>query len=136
MAFEIKYKGKKLSNEEVFIYAGCILAVIAMLMPWVAFGAASANGFKVNMWWALIPLGFSLYQLKNRQKFLKERNFITLIELAPAIISAISTFVFIASRQRVIFKKSVNFASTGCYIFIIACVLVGYGAYLNSKKIK
>ena len=136
MSFEIKYKGKKLSNEEVFIYAGCILALIAMLLPWVTFGARSANGFKLDMWIFLLPLGFSLYQLKNRQKFAKERNIILLIELAPAIISAIGTFVFIADKQRVMFNKSVNFASTGCYIFIIACAVIGYGAYLNSKKIK
>ena len=43
MSFEIKYKGKKLSNEEVLIYAGCILALIAMLLPWVTFGARSGN---------------------------------------------------------------------------------------------
>ena len=104
MSFEIKYKGKKLSNEEVLIYAGCILALIAMLLPWVTFGARSANGFKLDMWIFLLPLGFSLYQLKNKQK--------------------------------VMFNKSVNFASTGCYIFIIACAIIGCGAYLNSKKIK
>ena len=106
MSFEIKYKGKKLSNEEVFIYAGCILALIAMLLPWVTFGARSANGFKLDMWIFLLPLGFSLYQLKNKQKFAKEKNIILLIELAPAIISAIGTFVFIADKQRVMFNKS------------------------------
>lgn len=136
MAFEIKFKGKKLSNEEVLIYAGCALALIAMLLPWVTFGAMSANGFRMNMWFFLLPLGFSLYQLKNKTKFAKEKNITTLIELSPAIISAIATFVFIADKQRVVFRKSVNFASTGCYIFIIACAVVGYGAYLNSKKIK
>lgn len=136
MAFEIKFKGKKLSDEEVLIYAGCALALIAMLLPWVTFGAMSANGFRMNMWFFLLPLGFSLYQLKNKTKFAKEKNITTLIELSPAIISAIATFVFIADKQRVVFRKSVNFASTGCYIFIIACAIVGYGAYLNSKKIK
>lgn len=136
MAFEIKFKGKKLSDEEVLIYAGCALAFIAMLLPWITFGAASANGFRMNMWFFLLPLGFSLYQLKNKTKFAKEKNITTLIELSPAIISAIATFVFIADKQRVVFRKSVNFASTGCYIFIIACAIVGYGAYLNSKKIK
>jgi hypothetical protein len=136
MAFEIKFKGKKLSDEEVLIYAGCALALIAMLLPWVTFGAMSANGFRMNMWFFLLPLGFSLYQLKNKTKFAKEKNITTLIELSPAIISAIATFVFIADKQRVVFRKSVNFASTGCYIFIIACAVVGYGAYLNSKKIK
>jgi hypothetical protein len=136
MAFEIKFKGKKLSHEEVLIYAGCALALIAMLLPWVTFGAMSANGFRMNMWFFLLPLGFSLYQLKNKTKFAKEKNITTLIELSPAIISAIATFVFIADKQRVVFRKSVNFASTGCYIFIIACAVVGYGAYLNSKKIK
>lgn len=136
MAFEIKFKGKKLSDEEVLIYAGCALAFIAMLLPWVTFGAMSANGFRVNMWFFLLPLGFSLYQLKNKTKFAKEKNITTLIELSPAIISAIATFIFIADKQRVVFRKSVNFASTGCYIFIIACAIVGYGAYLNSKKIK
>ena len=136
MAFEIKFKGKKLSDEEVLIYAGCALAFIAMLLPWVTFGAMSANGFRVNMWFFLLPLGFSLYQLKNKTKFAKEKNITTLIELSPAIISAIATFIFIADKQRVVFRKSVNFASTGCYIFIVACAIVGYGAYLNSKKIK
>lgn len=136
MAFEIKFKGKKLSDEEVLIYAGCALAFIAMLLPWITFGAASANGFRMNMWFFLLPLGFSLYQLKNKTKFAKEKNITTLIELSPAIISAIATFIFIADKQRVVFRKSVNFASTGCYIFIIACAIVGYGAYLNSKKIK
>ncbi len=136
MSFEIKYKGKKLSNEEVLIYAGCILALIAMLLPWVTFGARSANGFKLDMWILLLPLGFSLYQLKNKNKFSTEKNYILLIELAPAMISAIATFVFIADKQKVLFNKSVNFASTGCYIFIISCAIVGYGAYLNSKKIK
>ena len=136
MAFEIKFKGKKLSDEEVLIYAGCALAFIAMLLPWVTFGAMSANGFRMNMWFFLLPLGFSLYQLKNKTKFAKEKNITTLIELSPAIISAIATFVFIANKQTVIFRKSVNLASTGCYIFIIACAVVGYGAYLNSKKIK
>lgn len=136
MAFEIKFKGKKLSDEEVLIYAGCALAFIAMLLPWVTFGAMSANGFRMNMWFFLLPLGFSLYQLKNKTKFAKEKNITTLIELSPAIISAIATFIFIADKQRVVFRKSVNFASTGCYIFIIACAIVGYGAYLNSKKIK
>lgn len=136
MAFEIKFKGKKLSDEEVLIYVGCALALIAMLLPWVTFGAISANGFRMNMWFFLLPLGFSLYQLKNKTKFAKEKNITTLIELSPAIISAIATFVFIADKQRVVFRKSVNFASTGCYIFIIACAIVGYGAYLNSKKIK
>ena len=136
MAFEIKFKGKKLSDEEVLIYAGCALAFIAMLLPWVTFGAMSANGFRVNMWFFLLPLGFSLYQLKNKTKFAKEKNITTLIELSPAIVSAIATFIFIADKQRVVFRKSVNFASTGCYIFIIACAIVGYGAYLNSKKIK
>ena len=136
MAFEIKFKGKKLSEEEVFIYAGCVLAFIAMLFPWVTFGRMSGNGFQLNMWFFLLPLGFSLYQLKNKTKFAKEKNITTLIELSPAIISAIATFVFIADKQRVVFRKSVNFASTGCYIFIIACAVVGYGAYLNSKKIK
>lgn len=136
MAFEIKFKGKKLSDEEVLIYAGCVLALIAMLLPWVTFGAMSANGFRMNMWFFLLPLGFSLYQLKNKTKFAKEKNITTLIELSPAIVSAIATFIFIADKQRVVFRKSVNFASTGCYIFIIACAVVGYGAYLNSKKIK
>ena len=136
MAFEIKFKGKKLSDEEVLIYAGCALAFIAMLLPWITFGAASANGFRMNMWFFLLPLGFSVYQLKNKTKFTKEKNITTLIELSPAIVSAIATFIFIADKQRVVFRKSVNFASTGCYIFIIACAVVGYGAYLNSKKIK
>ena len=136
MAFEIKFKGKKLSDEEVLIYAGCALAFIAMLLPWITFGAASANGFRMNMWFFLLPLGFSVYQLKNKTKFAKEKNITTLIELSPAIVSAIATFIFIADKQTVIFRKSVNLASTGCYIFIIACAVVGYGAYLNSKKIK
>ena len=78
----------------------------------------------------------NLLTIKNKQKFAKEKNIIVLIELAPAIISAIGTFVFIADKQKVMFNKSVNFASTGCYIFIIACAIIGYGAYLNSKKIK
>ena len=82
MSFEIKYKGKKLSNEEVLIYAGCILALIAMLLPWVTFGARSANGFKLDMWIFLLPLGFSLYQLKNKQKFAKEKNIILLIAVS------------------------------------------------------
>ena len=135
MAFEIKFKGKKLSDEEVLIYAGCALAFIAMLLPWITFGAASANGFRMNMWFFLLPLGFSVYQLKNKTKFTKEKNITTLIELSPAIVSAIATFIFIADKQTVIFRKSVNLASTFFYIFIIACAVVGYGAYLNSKKI-
>ena len=106
--------------------------IIAKLLPWAFI--RSANGFKLDM--DLFATRFSLYQLKNKQKFAKEKNIILLIELAPAIISAIGTFVFIADKQRVMFNKSVNFASTGCYIFIIACAVIGYGAYLNSKKIK
>ena len=51
---------------------------------------------------------------------------------AHAIFGAVMGINF--SRYR--FNKSVNFASTGCYIFIIACTVIGYGAYLNSKKIK
>ena len=76
MSFEIKYKGKKLSNEEVLIYAGCILALIAMLLPWVTFGARSANGFKLDMWIFLLQLGFYLFRFKIKQNFVKEKKII------------------------------------------------------------
>ena len=98
------------------IFVCFCVAVISMLVPWVDIGLASSNGISQGAVLFLILWIYPMYKLFKNKPASK------ILNVLLALTSCGLTVIYIASKQVDWFGKSVNVASTGAILYLLASV--------------
>jgi hypothetical protein len=113
------WKRWSLGGKVLFI-AACVAAA-SMLLPWVDVGIASANGISQGAFLFLAVFIYPLWML------LTNRSIHRVGGIACGAIGILLAIVYIVSKEVAVFGYSVNAASGGPYVFLLACVALIFG---------
>lgn len=118
-----KFKQMGLGGKIITI-SGAV-AIFSLFLNWVDMGIISASGFQQQGYFFLV---FYIYPVWCTFKNKDIKRVFGIISSALAIISS---FAFVSSKSVDLFGETINVASTGLYLFLIASIalLVGVIKY-------
>ncbi len=103
------------------IFIATIAAILSLFMKWVDIGIMSFSGFQQQGYLILILYIYPVYKLLKGESMSKG------IGLGCGITAIIIGIVFLFSKTVDMFGESINFATTGLYINIVASILLTVG---------
>lgn len=115
------------NNGGKLIFIGSVLAVLSLFMKWVDAGIISASGFQQQGYLLLVLFVYPLVKLFNGQAMNKVLG---LISGGLAIIAGIA---FMFSKTVEVFGETINMASTGLYVYIIAAIILTVGIVMYNE---
>lgn len=118
---------QKTLTEKIFLVSAGV-AIISLFLPWVDLGFVSVNGFQQQGYLFLAGFAYTVVTIVTN----KDRN--KLVSLMIAIVTLLAIFAFRSSKTQNLFGKSVNFATTGVYIMILAAIGNLVGAIMEYKN--
>lgn len=110
------------------IFLSLCLAVLSLFFKWVELGFVSANGFSQQGFIFLVVFLYPVIML------LKEASINKVISYGCAIVGVIACIGYISSKSVDLFGTTINAASTGPYVFLVACIALGVGTFLHAKN--
>jgi hypothetical protein len=113
---------------KVVFVAACV-ATASMLFDWVSIGIASANGISQGTFLFLALFVYPVWMLLTNRPIHRTGG------IACGAVGILFTFGYIASKQTEIFDRSVNLASGGAYLFLLACIALIVGVIKYSPVI-
>ena len=119
----------KFTNSEKIILAGVVIAIISLFMPWVETSIFSVNGFQQEGYIWLACFAYPVIMIFKQKNYNKK---------ASIIVFAIGLFLmlcFLGSKSLDWFGESINCASTGMYVMIIALIVSLVGVIKDKKQI-
>jgi len=119
---------KRLDGGSKIIFIATILAIVSLFFNWIDAGIVALSGFQQQGYLLLILFIYPFMQVIK----LKPVN--KVIGLVCSILSIISILIFIMSKTVEIFGTTINVASTGMYLYLVAGILLLIGVIRHSKK--
>ncbi|MGG4496574.1 hypothetical protein [Brevibacillus reuszeri] len=119
---------KRLDGGSKMIFIATILAIVSLFFNWIDAGIVALSGFQQQGYLLLILFIYPFMQVIK----LKPVN--KVIGLVCSILSIISILIFIMSKTVEIFGTTINVASTGMYLYLVASVLLLIGVIRHTKK--
>ncbi|WP_289137818.1 hypothetical protein [uncultured Brevibacillus sp.] len=119
---------KRLDGGSKIIFIATILAIVSLFFNWIDAGIVALSGFQQQGYLLLILFIYPFMQVIK----LKPVN--KVIGLVCSILSIISILIFIMSKTVEIFGTTINVASTGMYLYLVASILLLIGVIRHSKK--
>ena len=113
------WKNWNLGGKVIFV-AACV-ATASMLMKWVDIGIASRSGLSEL---AFLFLGLWIYPVIM---LFKNKEIKLIWGLVCSISSLVLTIAYISSTTAEVFGETVNAASTGAYLFLLASIALIVG---------
>ncbi|GED68604.1 hypothetical protein BRE01_23060 [Brevibacillus reuszeri] len=119
---------KRLDGGSKMIFIATILAIVSLFFNWIDAGIVALSGFQQQGYLLLILFIYPFMQVIK----LKPVN--KVIGLVCSILSIISILIFIMSKTVEIFGTTINVASTGMYLYLVASILLLIGVIRHTKK--
>lgn len=111
------------------IFCATCLGMFSFLLPWVDLGFTSRNGLSQG---GFLLGAFYIYPV---YKLLTSQTGSRTIGLICAALAVIFAFAYIGSKTVEVFNETVNAASAGVDVFIIASLLLGVGVWMRDNEL-
>lgn len=110
------------------VFCATCLALFSFLLPWVDIGFTSRNGFTQGGFLLGALYIYPAYKLLTSQKGSRA------IGMTCAVLAVLFSIIYISSKTVDIFGESINAASAGVEVFIVASILLGIGVWLRAGE--
>lgn len=107
------------------IFVSACIATLTMFMKWVDLGIISADGFQQR---TFLFLGLFAYPIVM---LFKNKPVHRVSGIVCGAVGILLGVIYIASKGDDVFDRWVNFAGTGPYIFILACIALIVGIVIH-----
>ncbi|MFD2370595.1 hypothetical protein ACFSO0_11695 [Brevibacillus sp. GCM10020057] len=119
---------RELDSGSKMVVVATAVAFLSLFFNWIDAGIVAVNGFQQQGYLFLLLFLYPFAQAIQNKRINKT------IGLICSVLSIVGIIGFMMSKTIEIFGKSINVASTGMYIFLIAGILLFWGVVKHAKK--
>lgn len=105
------------------IFISTCLAFLSFFFKWVDIGFVSQTGFGQDTFWFILLFIYPVVKVLQEKPVNKVAGYIC------AAVGVLFGIMYISWKSVDLFGTTINAASTGVYVFIVACVLLAFGTY-------
>lgn len=125
LEFKINWGGWDTGEKIIFVSA--VIAFLSFFLPWVDVGIATKNGFSTLYCLLFVCFVYPLLQTLQAKALNKA------IAFGCSATSVVLTMILFVHHQEELFGTVVNISGAGLFLFFIASVTLGLGAYKTGR---